>query len=80
MIPPELDACSTISPGAPDLKDWVRWGPENYLSTGVLEPCKNMQNLAHFEQFSPNRVGNPFGPQFVEAYALKVETHVSQDP
>jgi len=27
------------------------WGPENYFSTGVLEPYKNMLNLAHFEQF-----------------------------
>ena len=30
----------------------VGWWPENYISTGVLEPYKNIQNLAHFEQFS----------------------------
>ena len=47
---------------------------------GVPEPCKTNQNLAHFEHFGSNRLENPFGPQFVGAYALKVETHVSQDP
>ena len=56
------------------------WELKNMFLLGVPEPFKNMQNLAHFEHFGSNRVGNPFGPQFVEAYALKVETHVSQDP
>jgi len=46
---------------------------------GVPEPFKNMQNLAHFEHFGSIRVGDPFGPQFMGAYALKVETRVSQD-
>ena len=54
------------------------WGPENYLSTGVLEPCKNMLNLPHFEQFSSNHVGDPFGIQDVGAQTLKAKNNVSQ--
>ena len=49
----------------------VGWGPENYLSTGAPERCKNMLNLAHFEQFSSNHVGDPFGPQDLGAQPLK---------
>ena len=56
------------------------WELKNMFLPGVPEPFKNMQNLAHFEHFGSNRVGNPFGPQFVGAYTLNVETHVSQDP
>ena len=52
----------------------VGWGPENYLSTGVLEPYKNMQNLAHFEQFIPNHVGDPFGPQDMGAQTQKARS------
>ena len=55
-------------------------GQENFFLFGVPEPRRNMQNLAHFEHVGSNRVGDPFGPQFVGAYALKVETSVSQDP
>ena len=51
---------------------------ENYLSAGVLEPCRNMQNLAHFEQFSPNNVGDPFGLQDVGARPLETKANVSQ--
>ncbi len=54
------------------------WGPENYLSTGVLEPCKNMQNLVHFEEFSPTHVGNPLEPQDVGAQPLKAKANASQ--
>ena len=53
------------------------WEPKNMFLPGVPEPCKTKQNLAHFEHFSLNRVGDPFGPQFVGAYMLKVETRVS---
>ena len=56
------------------------WELKNMFLPGVPEPFKNMQNLAHFEHFGSNRVGDLFGPQFVGAYALKVETSVSQDP
>ena len=38
---------------------------QKMLSTGVLEPCKNMQNRAHFNHFSPNHMEDPFGPQDV---------------
>ena len=55
------------------------WEPKNMFLHGVPEPCKTKQNLTHFEHFGSNRVGNPSGPQFVGAYALKAETHVSQD-
>ena len=56
------------------------WELKNMFLPGVPEPCKHIQNLAHFEHFASNRVGDPFGPQFVGASALKVETSVSQDP
>ena len=55
------------------------WELKNMFLLGVPEPFKNMQNLAHFEHFGSIRVGDPFGPQFMGAYALKVETRVSQD-
>ena len=55
-------------------------GLETCFLTDVLEHCKNLSNLALFEHFSSNRVGDPLGPQFVGACALKVETSVSQDP
>ena len=45
------------------------WELKNMFLPGVPEPFKNMQNLAHFEHFGSIRVGDPFGPQFVEAYA-----------
>ena len=56
------------------------WELKNMFLLGVPEPFKNMQNLAHFEHFGSNRVGDPFGQQFIGAYAIKVETRVSQDP
>ena len=55
------------------------WKLKNMFLLSVPEPFKTMQNLAHFDHFGSNRVGNPFGPQFMGAYALKVETRVSQD-
>ena len=55
------------------------WELKNMFLPGVPEPFKNMQNLAHFEHFGSIRVGDPFGPQFMGAYALKVEPRVSQD-
>ena len=42
---------------------------ENYLSAGVLEPCRNMPNLGNFEQFSTNHVGAPLDHAFMELYA-----------
>ena len=56
------------------------WELKNMFLPGVPDPSKNMQNLLHVEHFGSNRVGDPFGPQFVGASALKVETSVSQDP
>ena len=35
------------------------WGPENNFSNDVLEHCRNLSILAHFQQFSSNRVGGP---------------------
>ena len=55
------------------------WELKNMFLPGVPEPFKNMQNLAYFEHFGSIRVGDPFGSQFMGAYALKVETRVSQD-
>ena len=56
----------------------MHWEPEHYLSTSVLEPFRNMLNLTHFEQFEPNHVGGPFGPQDMGAQTLKVKNNVSQ--
>jgi len=47
---------------------------------GVLEPRKNMQNLARLGHFSSNRVGDLFGPQIEGAHPLKAQSSVSQDP
>ena len=47
--------------------------PEQYFLTGVPESFKTTLNLAHFEQFRSNRVGDPFAPQNLGALALKGE-------
>ena len=35
------------------------WELKNMFLPGVPEPFKNIQNLAHFEQFSANHVNTP---------------------
>ena len=44
---------------------------EIYVLTGVPKRLPNMLNLAHFARFGSICVGTPFGPQIVDALALK---------
>ena len=44
---------------------------EIYVLTSVPKRLLNMQNLAHFDRFGSICVGTPFGPQIVDAFALK---------
>ena len=44
---------------------------EIYVLTSVPKRLLNMLNLAHFDRFGSICVGTPFGPQIVDALALK---------
>jgi len=44
---------------------------EIYVLTSVPKRLLNMLNLAHFDRFGFICVGTPFGPQIVDALALK---------
>ena len=44
---------------------------EIYVLTSASKRLLNMPNLAHFDRFGSICVGTPFGPQIVDAFALK---------